>query len=190
MYLVPVEQAARSAEFARRAGQAVLGPDGPALFAGVVVISVAASALALVMMAPRVYVAMNRDGLFPSALSAVGPATGTPVRAMLLLATLASLFVLVGTFQQIVAFFLCTTLAFVALAAAALFVVRRRAPDATPFHSPGYPVGTALFVLLVAAVVALVLMARPFEALAGLAIVLLGLPARRLLVQPSGVKSL
>lgn len=189
MYLVPVEQTTSAAELARRAGEAVLGPVGPAMFALVVVLSVAASALALVMMAPRVYVAMSRDGLFPSALAAVRPGTGTPARAMLLLATLASTFVLVGTFQQIVAFFICTALSFIALAAAALFVVRRRAPDETPFKSPGYPVGPALFVLLTMAVVLLVLMARPVEALAGAVIVLLGLPARRVLLRTSGVET-
>ncbi len=189
MYLVPVEHATSAAEFARRAGEAVLGPVGPAVFASIVVLSVAASALALVMMAPRVYVAMSDDGLFPSALAAVRPGTGTPARAMLLLATLASGFVLVGTFQQIVAFFICTALTFIALAAAALFVIRGRLPDTTPFKSPGYPLTPALFVLLVLLVVVLVLMARPFEALAGAAVVLLGLPARRLLLKTSGVEN-
>lgn len=188
MYLVPVEQATTASEFARRAGEAVLGPAGPAVFASVVVLSTLASALALVMMAPHVYVAMGRDGLFPSALAAVRPGTGTPARAMLLLATLASVFVLVGTFQQIVAFFICTALTFIAMAAAALFVVRRRAPGETSFKSPGYPVGPALFVLLITAVVLLVLMARPVEALAGAAIVLLGLPVRHLLLKTSGGK--
>jgi APA family basic amino acid/polyamine antiporter len=187
MYLVPAEHATSAAEFARRAGEAVLGPAGPAVFASVVVISVAASALALVMMAPRVYVAMSLDGLFPSALAAVRPGTGTPARAMLLLAALASGFVLAGTFQQIVAFFICTALSFIALAAAALFVARRRAPDATVFRCPGYPLVPLLFVLLIVAVVVLVLMARPIEALAGAAIVLLGLPARRLLLKAPGV---
>lgn len=189
MYLVPVEQATSAAEFARRAGEAVLGPVGPAAFASIVVLSVAASALALVMMAPRVYLAMSEDGLFPPALAAVRSGTGTPARAMLLLATLASGFVLVGTFQQIVAFFICTALTFIALAAAALFVIRRRAPDTTPFKSPGYPLTPALFVLLVVVVVLLVLMARPVEALTGAALVLLGLPARRMLVKTSGVEN-
>lgn len=189
MYLVPVEHATSAAELARRAGEAVLGPAGPAVFASIVVLSVAASVLALVMMAPRVYVAMGGDGLFPSALAAVRPGSATPARAMLLLATLASGFVLVGTFQQIVAFFICTALSFIALAAAALFVVRRRAPDATPFESPGYPLGPGLFVLLIVVVVVLVLMVRPVEALAGAAIVMLGLPARHMLLKnkPSGV---
>jgi APA family basic amino acid/polyamine antiporter len=189
MYLVPVEQATSAAEFARRAGEAVLGPVGPTAFASIVVLSVTASALALVMMAPRVYIAMSQDGLFPSVLAAVRPRTGTPVRAMLLLATLASLYVLVGTFQQIVAFFICTALTFIALAAAALLVVRRRAPDATSYKSPGYPLGPALFVVLIAVVVLLVLMARPVEALAGAAVVLFGLPARRLLLKTSGVEN-
>ena len=188
MYLVPVEHATSAAELARRAGEAVLGPAGPAAFASIVVLSVAASALALVMMAPRVYLAMNHDGLFPSVLAAVRPGTGTPARAMLLLATLASGYVLAGTFQQIVAFFICTALSFIALAAAALFVVRRRAPDATPFNAPGYPLTPALFVLLIVIVVLLVLMARPVEALAGVVVVLLGLPARRILLKTSGVK--
>jgi basic amino acid/polyamine antiporter, APA family len=139
-------------------------------------------------MAPRVYVAMSQDGLFPSALAAVRPGTGTPRRAMLLLATLASTYVWIGTFRQIVAFFLCTALTFIALAAAALFVVRGRAPESTPFTSPGYPLAPVLFVLLIGAVVVLVLMARPVEALAGAAVVLLGLPARRALLKTSGVE--
>jgi APA family basic amino acid/polyamine antiporter len=72
---------------------------------------------------------------------------------------------------------MCTTLAFVALAAAALLVVRRRAPGGTPFHAPGYPVTPMLFILLVAAVVVLVAINRPVQALAGCIVVLLGIPA-------------
>jgi APA family basic amino acid/polyamine antiporter len=98
---------------------------------------------------------------------------------MLLLAALASVFVLLGSFQQIVAFFLCTTLTFIALAAASLFVVRRTGARAS-FLVPGYPLAPALFVLLVVIVVALVAMARPVQALAGFGLVLLGLPARYL----------
>ena len=189
MYLVPPEGATSAAEFARRAGHAVLGAAGPPVLASIVVLSVAASALALLIMAPRLYVAMSRDGLFPAALAAVRPGTDTPAGAMALLAFLASVYVLAGTFEQIVAFFLCTTLGFVALAAAALFVVRRREPHGTPFRSPGYPVGPALFVLLIAAVVALVAMARPLQAFAGFALVLMGLPAYRMLMRKSGVEN-
>ncbi len=82
------------------------------------------------------------------------------------LALLATVFVLIGTFEQIAAFFMCTTLGFVALAAAAVFVLRRRVHDPSAFRAPGYPVTPALFVVLVLAVVALVAINRPLQALA------------------------
>jgi APA family basic amino acid/polyamine antiporter len=178
IYLVPVQQTTGAAEFARLAGENMLGANGPAVLAWIVVLSVIASALALLIMAPRLYVAMGADHLFPHALAAVHQTTGTPVRATLLLATLASMFVAVGTFQQIVAFFMCTTLGFVALAAGGLFVVRRR-DDAQTFATPGYPVTPAIFVLLVVAVVVLVAANRPWQAAAGLGVILMGLLAYR-----------
>jgi basic amino acid/polyamine antiporter, APA family len=187
LYLVPPEQAASAAEFARRFGEALLGSSGPRALAAVVVLSVVASAMALLLMAPRVYLAMNRDGLFLPALASLHPVTRAPVRATALLAAIASVFVLTGTFQQIVALFLCTTLVFIALAAAGLFRFRRRDRDAAGFRSPGYPATAALFVGFVLAVVALAAYARPLQALAGFALVLTGLPAYRLLRKRGGL---
>jgi APA family basic amino acid/polyamine antiporter len=181
LYLVPPEQATSASAFAARAGRALLGASGAPVFALVVVVSVVASVMALFLMAPRLYLAMSRDGLFPTALAAVGPRTGAPVRATALLAAIASVFVLSGTFPQVVALFMCTTLLFVALAAAGLAVVRRRRPDPGGFVSPGYPATPALFVLLVLAVVAGIALARPLPALAGLVLLLLGLPFYRIL---------
>ena len=96
--------------------------------------------MALLIMAPRLYVAMSRDGLFPSALASLTghTVTGACHRG---LAVLASAFVIVGSFEQIVAFFMCTAMGFIALAAAALFVVRRRVADAPAFRVPGQPRG-------------------------------------------------
>ena len=93
------------------------------------VLSVVVSAMALLMMAPRLYIAMSSDGVFPSALASLHPVTRAPVRATAVLAVLASLFVMLGTFEQIVSFLVCTAMGFIALAAAALIVVRRRAPN-------------------------------------------------------------
>lgn len=183
LYLVPFEASTSASEFARRAGMAMFGPSGPAVLAVVVVLSVAGSMVALFIMAPRVYMAMQRDGVVPRILVPGGTTRGTPVRAMALLALLASVLVWVGTFEEIVAFFMCTTLVFVAGAAAGLVAVRRRDPEGGGFRSPGYPVTPALFVLLLAAVVVLVAANRPVQALTGFAIVLLGLPAHALVAR-------
>lgn len=179
VYIVPPQQVTSASEFARHAGEAMLGRTGPSVLASIVVLSVVASVLALLIMAPRLYVAMSRDRLFPAPLASVNPVTQSPARATVVLAFLASVFVSVGTFQQIIAFFMCTTLVFIALAAAALVVVRRRAPGGTCFHAPGYPLTTVLFVSLILIVVTLVGINQPLQALAGFVIVLLGLPVHR-----------
>jgi APA family basic amino acid/polyamine antiporter len=182
LYLVPAQLTTSASAFGRRAGEAMLGSAGPPVFASVVILSVAASAMALLLMAPRLYLAMSRDGVFPSALAAIHPRTQAPARATALLASLASVFVLSGTFSQVLAFFMCTTLTFIALAALGLFVVRRRRPHWIGFRAPGYPATPALFALIVFAVVALIALARPLPALAGLLLVGIGLPAYRILL--------
>jgi APA family basic amino acid/polyamine antiporter len=182
VYLVPPAEVSSAQAFASRAGEALLGRSGRPVLAAVVVLSAAASAMALLLMAPRLYLAMSRDGLFPAPLATLHPRTKAPARATALLAVLATLFVFSGTFSQVVAFFLCTTLAFIALAAAGLFVLRRRDPGASGFHCPGYPASPALFVCFLAVVVLLVALARPIPALAGFLLVGIGLPAYRILV--------
>jgi basic amino acid/polyamine antiporter, APA family len=181
IYLVPPSATTSAPVFARRAGEALLGPAGPSVLAAIVVLSIVPSTMAMIMVAPRLYEAMSRDGLFPAAVAVRHAITGAPVRATMVLASLATVYVLIGTFDQIVAFFMCTTLGFVAFAAAALLVVRPRGP-ASPFLAPGYPLTPALFVLLVFAVVAMVVINRPLQAVAGLALVLLGVPVSRMLV--------
>ncbi|HTY41152.1 MAG TPA: amino acid permease [Thermoanaerobaculia bacterium] len=181
LYLVPIGAAPTAADLARLAGQAMLGPSGPAALSAVVVVSVLGSAMALVLMAPRVYVAMADDGLFPPALGATSPRTGAPVRATALLAVIASLLVLSGSFDQIVAFFLATALVFIGLAAAGLFAARRRSPAPASFAVPGFPATTVLFLLFLAAAVAAMALARPLQVLAGFALVLLGVPAQLVL---------
>ena len=177
MYLVPIGVAGSASELARRAGEAMLGSAGPPALAAVVAVSVAGSAMALLLMAPRLYVAMAGDGLFPPVLAVLNERTGSPVRATALLATFASALVLTGGFDQIVAFFLATALVFVALAAAGLFVARRRNPAGGGVLTPGYPVTPALFVGFLGAVIVCIALARPLQVLAGFGLVLLGFPA-------------
>jgi len=179
MYLVPASAATSAAEFARLAGLALAGPAGPTLLAGAVLVSVVASVMAMVMVAPRLYEAMSGDGLFPATFGRRG-SVNAPVRSTLLLGVLSSVFVLAGTFDQIVSFFIATALVFLALAAGALIIVRRRDGHRVPddvFVAPGYPFTPALFIGLVVAIVLMVAVNRPVEALAGFAIVSLGLPA-------------
>ena len=179
LYLVPFGVANDASELARRAGDAILPRGGPAALSAVVVVSVVVSALALFLMAPRLYVAMSRDGLFPAAL-AVENARGAPARATAVLAAIASLLVLSGSFSQVVAYFLCPALFFVGLSAAALFVVRRKEPAAA-YAVPGYPVLPLLFLVFLGFAVAAVAISRPVQAATGFALTAVGIPVYEIL---------
>lgn len=176
IYLVPPSLARSPTAFAEIAGRAMFGSAGPRVFAAIVIVSVASSALGLLIMAPRLYVAMSADGVFPAAFAPVNPRSGTSVRSTLVLAVLASVFSSVGSFREILTFFMCPTLAFVALAAAASVPLRRRAPDAAGFRAPGYPWTMGGFVALLMVVIGAVAINQPLQAIGGLAVVLLGLP--------------
>lgn len=127
------------------------------------------------MALPRVYYAMARDRLFFQAMGAIHPRLGTPARAIALQAVLASLLILLGTFDQILAYFIFVTVAFLGLAVLGIYVLRRREPFA-PTPTPGYPVTPAVFIAGNLWVLGNVLATGAADALIGLGIVAAGVP--------------
>jgi APA family basic amino acid/polyamine antiporter len=176
LYLVPLEQVTSGEAFAAQAGQAIFGTAGAVVFSSIVIVSVTTSLAVYLMVAPRVYYAMARDGLFFKAVAEVSPRFGTPARAILIQAVLACVLVLLGTFNQVVAYLIFVTVLFVAFTVAALFVLRRRpAPDGT-YRTTGYPVTPLVFLVLVAVLLFLLASNNPREAGLGAVVVALGLP--------------
>ncbi|HVH11345.1 MAG TPA: amino acid permease, partial [Gemmatimonadales bacterium] len=176
VYLVPLEQVKSGEAFAAQAGEALFGLAGGRVFAGIVILAVLGSLLALLMALPRVYYAMARDGVFFQGVAAVHPRTGTPARAIALQAALASLMVVVGTFNQILSYFVFITVLFVGLTVAGLFALRRRDPNVAPYRTPGYPITPVIFLALVAVLLVLLAGHNPAQAVLGVGIVGLGLP--------------
>lgn len=175
LYLVPLERVTSGETFAAQAGEALFGPAGGRVFALIVIVAVAGSLLALLMALPRVYYAMARDGVFFKTVADVHPQFGTPARAIAVQATLASLLVLLGTFQQILSYFIFVTVAFLALTVVGLLILRQR-EGAAAYHTPGYPLTPALFLILVVVLLFLLAGHDPLQALLGVAIVALGIP--------------
>ena len=134
--------------------------------------------------------------MFPASLGQLHPTRGTPVRAILLQAVLGSVLVALGSFDTIVAYFIFVTVSFIGLTVVGLFRLRRREaatitvarwhdgtmPEpnqktATVYLTPGFPVHRdRLSRALVAMLLLMLVISRPVQALAGTAIVLLGLP--------------
>ena len=182
MYLVPLESAFSGDAFAAQAGEALFGPAGGRVFSAIVVVVVLGSLAAYLMAAPRVYYAMARDGLFLTSVAQVHPRFGTPVRAIAIQAGLACLLVALGTFGEIVAYFIFVTVAFVALTVAGLFRLPR--PGAGAYRVPGYPTTLFAFLALLVTLLGLLAVGSPKQAALGVAVVALGAPVYRFLVAP------
>lgn len=178
LYLVPLEQVTSGEAFAAQVGTVLFGSAGGRVFAGIVIVAVLGSLLALLMALPRVYYAMARDDVFFKGVAALHPRFGTPGRAIAIQASLASVLVLSGSFNKIVAYFIFVTVLFLALTVGGLFVVRRRSTTAAApaYHTPGYPATPIFFLLLVAVLLLLLAGHNPTQAVLGLVIVGLGVP--------------
>jgi basic amino acid/polyamine antiporter, APA family len=149
-------------------------------FAAIVVVSVAGSLAAVLMAFPRVYYAMARDGLFFASFATVDPRRGAPVRAIAVQAVLAVVLALsLDSLDRIIAYFMVPTLAFLALAVAGVFALRRRASrrGEPGIVVPGYPVAPLMFLAPVVIVVLLQVMRDPMSASLGAGLVAAGLPA-------------
>jgi len=181
LYLVPVEQVTTRETFAAQAGEALFGQAGGRVFSTIVIVSIVGSLGALLMAAPRVYYAMAKDGLFPSGIAAIHARFGTPTRAIIIQSVLASLLVTVGTFDQIIGYFFFVAVLFVAVTVAGLFILRRRNPVSSGYRTLGYPITPLIFLFLMAILLALLVMGRPFESIVGVVVVALGLPIYELL---------
>ena len=143
-----------------------------------ILISIFGAANGIALTEPRVFYAMARDGVFFQTLARVHPRFGTPALAIIASAAWSAVLALTGTFEQLLTYVVFAGWAFYALAAASIFVYRRRRPDAPrPFRTPGYPVTPVVFIVVSAAIVLNTLVAQPAQALLGLGIILLGTPA-------------
>ena len=182
IYLVPIERVGEGQAFVAQVGGLIAGPRGGAVVALIVIVCVLGSLGALQMMAPRTYVAMAEDGLFPAGAAALHPRWGTPARAIATQAVLASILVALGTFDTIVAYFVFITVVFIGATVAGVFVLRRHDPT---FEVPGYPWTPAAFLAMVAALLVLLALNNPLQALLGLVVVAAALPVYRVLRRPS-----
>ena len=156
----------------------LFGPVPAKFVSAAVLVSVFSAANGLALTGPRMYFAMARDGVFFRALGDVHPRFGTPAVAIAVGGAWAALLTLWGSFEQLLTYVVFASWLFAALAAASVFVLRRRHPEAPrPFRVPGYPLTPAVFILAAVAIVANTVVARPVQAFAGIGIVLLGTPA-------------
>jgi len=142
-----IERMAGDPFVAASAGKALFGPRGDLVIRLLVVVSILSAINACALMAPRVLLAMSRDGLLHPAFETVSPA-GTPTVAHWATIGVVSGFILTGTFDTVLA--LCAFFYVVGylLSFLSVFALRHKEPDTPrPFRVPGFPTTTAVVVV-------------------------------------------
>jgi len=126
----------------------------------------------------RVYWAMARDGLFFAKAGSLS-SRGVPAFALIVQSIWISLLCLTGTYGQLLDYVIFAALVFYCLTTIGLFILRAKLPNAErPYRAVGYPVLPGLYVLLAGGLSIILLIADKTraQAMAGAAIVLLGIP--------------
>jgi APA family basic amino acid/polyamine antiporter len=182
IYLVPLDNVTNDQTFVAQDGAILYGRTGANLLAGAVVICVAGSLAALIMLCPRVYYAMARDGVFLRSVAQLHPVFGTPVRAIAIQGVMASLLVALGGFDQILGYFLFAAVLFIGLTVTTLFVFRKRDNSSTvTVRTPGYPFTPMDFMAMVVLLLGVFMLHSTGQDLMGSAVVLLGIPVYALI---------
>jgi APA family basic amino acid/polyamine antiporter len=180
LYVLSPSVVASSTRVAADAADAVFGRGGGGAMSALVVFSTFGGLSGIVLAGPRVYWAMARDGLLFPWVGAVHTRFHTPHRAILLQGAWACLLVGTGTYRALFTRVVYTEWIFFGLMAVGLVLLRRRGGVGPGWRMWGYPWVPLVFAVSAFGIVAAQVAAEPAESLAGLGLVLAGLPVYHL----------
>ncbi len=159
------------------AASRVMGRAGAAVVAGMVMLSAFGALNGSTMTGPRIFWAMADDGLFFRRVAAVHPRWGTPYVAIALATGLGIVYVSLRSFEQLADAFILGIWPFYALAVLAVYVLRRRDPDAhRPYRTWGYPLTPLLFLVASLLMLGNSAIQEPIATTVGALVILSGLP--------------
>ncbi len=157
--------------------QRIQGPVGAGVVSIAAMISIFAALNGSIMTGARIPYAAARDGLFFKSAARIHPVFRTPGVSILMMTGWAAILVLSGKYDDLYNFVIFGSWILYAMAAASVFVLRRKRPDLIrPYRTLGYPVVPVLFLIGAAALELSTLRERPGQSIAGILLILLGLP--------------
>lgn len=161
-FCLPLSQTQKSSAIAADVFGAIFGQWGVALASAGVMISMFGALNSNLLAGPRIYFAMARDGLFPTAIGKVHGTYQTPMNSVLAQSAWSIIQILLvfqftqnpkGAFDMLTDFVVLAGTIFYGLVVSAVIVLRFRMPNVDrPYATWGYPL-TPLFYLAVAMLV-------------------------------------
>ncbi|HEX7937851.1 MAG TPA: amino acid permease [Gemmatimonadaceae bacterium] len=170
--------AATQDRVATAAMEVSFGASGATIMAIAIMISTFGCNNGLILAGARVYYAMAKDKVFFKSAGLLNK-NKVPAVALVLQSAWTAVLCLTGTYGQLLDYVIFAALVFSVLTTLGLFILRAKLPNAErPYKALGYPFLPALYIALAGGVMVLILLAPTsrFQALSGLALVVIGIP--------------
>ena len=178
LYVLPTSAIAGSKRVAADAMLVAVGPAGATIISIIILFSILGAANQNILCSPRVYFAMAKDKLFFEGIAKVHPRYLSPHISIIAISLWSIVLSLSGTFEQLFTYVIFGEWIFFGLTVAAVFVLRKKRPELPrPYKTWGYPVTPAIFVLAAFLISLNSLIKTFWNSMAGLGIILLGIPA-------------
>ncbi|HET7186772.1 MAG TPA: amino acid permease [Gemmatimonadaceae bacterium] len=156
---------------------AYFGETGRRLIAAGIAVSTFGFLNLVILVTPRVYQAMAKDGLFFARFAELHPRFRTPVAAIVVQGLWAIGLLLSGSYGQLLDYVTFADWIFFGITASTLFVYRRRDDAATTrYRAPFYPASVVLFCAACLYVVAGAIASNPWNAVRGALLLAAGVP--------------
>ncbi len=174
VYAVPPGQMEGVISIGGLAAGNLFGKSAEAVLSVLISFALFSSLSAYIILGPRVYYSMARDGVFFKAIANVDARTGVPTRSIILQGTIAAVMALFGTFDQLLTYMGFSLGIFPILAVLGVFKMRRTGKSVVKL--PGYPLAPAIYLTAALLILTLAFFQRPVESSIAIVTVLAGIP--------------
>jgi basic amino acid/polyamine antiporter, APA family len=153
----------------------LFGQSADVMFSLLISFALFSSLSAFIIIGPRVYYSMAKDGLFFKSIARIHPKYNVPSNSILLQCLIAVIFALSGTFEQVLTYMGFALGIFPILTVSG--VIKLREANMSPLRMTGYPYAQLLYMITGVLILTLSFLERPVESSIASLTVLAGVPA-------------
>jgi len=153
----------------------LFGKSADTLFSLLIAFALFSSLSAFIIIGPRVYYSMAKDGLFFKSAAAIHPKYKVPSNSIIFQCVIAVILALSGTFEQVLTYMGFALGIFPILTVTGVILLRRRNPEA--LRLAGFPYTQIIYVTTGVLILVLSYLERPVESSIATITVLVGIPA-------------
>jgi APA family basic amino acid/polyamine antiporter len=153
----------------------LFGKSAEVLFSLLIAFALFSSLSAFIIIGPRVYYSMAKDGLFFKFAARIHPKFQVPSNSIVLQGLIAAILVISGSFEQVLTYMGFALGIFPILTVLGVWKLRKNDPGA--LRLKGFPVAQVIYVSAGILILVLSFLERPFESSIALLTVAVGIPA-------------